>query len=92
MQADLRTRVSLLNPIHFLGLGFGSGLIPLMPGTMGSLAALPLLMLMSYTSDNVFLVITLIAVAIGIVICGKTARALGVHDHGAIVGMRSQVC
>ena len=85
MQADLRTRVSLLNPIHFLGLGFGSGLSPLMPGTMGSLAAVPLLVLMSYTSHTVFLVIALIAAAIGVVICEKTASALGVHDHGAIV-------
>ena len=27
----------LRNPIHFLALGFGSGLIPVMPGTFGTL-------------------------------------------------------
>lgn len=85
MQADLRKRVSLLNPIHFLGLGFGSGLIPLMPGTMGSLAAIPLLLLLSITSNTVFLIVALVSVFIGIVICDKTAKALGVHDHGSIV-------
>jgi phosphatidylglycerophosphatase A len=43
MQAEFRARVSMKNPVHFLALGFGSGLIPFMPGTFGSLAALPLL-------------------------------------------------
>jgi phosphatidylglycerophosphatase A len=40
MQAEFRARVSMKNPVHFLALGFGSGLIPFMPGTFGSLAAL----------------------------------------------------
>ncbi|MGL5399275.1 MAG: phosphatidylglycerophosphatase A, partial [Plesiomonas shigelloides] len=31
-------KVSLRNPVHFLALGFGSGLSPVVPGTMGTLA------------------------------------------------------
>ena len=50
MQAEFRARVSMKNPVHFLALGFGSGLIPFMPGTFGSLAALPLLIACSQVS------------------------------------------
>ncbi|MCP3686996.1 MAG: phosphatidylglycerophosphatase A, partial [Gammaproteobacteria bacterium] len=31
----------LLDPRHLLSLGFGSGLSPFAPGTMGTLAAIP---------------------------------------------------
>jgi len=36
----------LTNPIHFLAFGFGSGLAPFAPGTFGTLAAVPLYLLM----------------------------------------------
>ncbi|MDM7859780.1 phosphatidylglycerophosphatase A [Alteromonas sp. ASW11-36] len=85
MHPDLRKKVSLANPYHFLGLGFGSGLIPFMPGTMGSLAAMPLLLLMLPLAAEFYVLITLLSIAIGVVICERTARDLGVHDHGSIV-------
>ena len=85
MEAELRKKVSLANPLHLLGLGFGSGLIPFMPGTMGSLAAVPIVIGLAYTTPLVFLCATVIAVVLGIVICDKTAKAMGVHDHGSIV-------
>jgi len=34
--------------VHFLALGFGSGLAAKMPGTFGTLAALPLVVLLSH--------------------------------------------
>ena len=37
----------LTNPIHFLSLGFGSGLSPYAPGTAGTLAAIPVFWLMA---------------------------------------------
>jgi phosphatidylglycerophosphatase A len=85
MDKQLRQRVSLLNPDHFFGLGFGAGLIPLMPGTFGSLAAIPLLLAMSSLSIFWFVFITLLAIIIGIRFCQKTTDALGLHDHGSIV-------
>ena len=85
MEAELRKRVSLTTPWHFFGLGFGSGLIPLMPGTMGSIAALPLVLAVSMLSVEFYLAATVLACFIGIAICAKTADALKVHDHGAIV-------
>lgn len=85
MDPELRHKVSLKNPFHFLGLGFGSGLIPFMPGTMGSLSAIPLLILIMPLAIEFYVAITLVAVVLGIVICERTAKDLGVHDHGSIV-------
>lgn len=85
MQAEYRTRVSMKNPVHFLALGFGSGLIPVMPGTFGSLAAIPLLLACMYVSSVSFIALTLIFSVIGIYLCGKTADDMQVHDHGSIV-------
>ena len=75
----------LSNPIHFLALGFGSGLAPKAPGTFGTLAAVPLFLLLFGLSDLIYVsLVTLMSVA-GIYICGKAAKDAGVHDHGAIV-------
>ena len=75
----------MLNPVHFLGLGFGSGLIPVMPGTFGSLAAIPVLLLMQLLPLWGFWAVTVLACAVGVYLCGKTARDMQVHDHGSIV-------
>ena len=37
----------LSDPVHFLALGFGSGLEPKAPGTFGTLAAIPVYLLMA---------------------------------------------
>lgn len=85
MEPTLRAKVKLSRPSHFLGFGFGSGLVPFMPGTMGSLAAIPLIIAMSYLPLYAFVIITLVSAIAGIKICDKCSSDLGVHDHGAIV-------
>jgi phosphatidylglycerophosphatase A len=75
----------ITNPIHFLALGFGSGLLPKAPGTYGTLAAIPLYLLLAPTSTNIYLAVVIIMSLAGIYICGKAAKDAGVHDHGAIV-------
>ena len=81
---DFRFLVS--HPAHFLALGFGSGLVPVAPGTFGTLAAIPL-----YWGLAIFLpplAITILAVPLfflGVWACDVTGRDLGVSDHGAMV-------
>lgn len=75
----------LKNPVYCLGLGFGSGLSPKAPGTMGTLAAIPIVVLVAMTGDMMFAVLTAVACVLGIYICGATAKAMGEHDHPAIV-------
>lgn len=78
--------VSLLkNPVHLLSVGLGSGLATKAPGTFGTLAALPFWFLLQYLSPANYIIALLIAFAAGVYICGETAKALGVHDHGGIV-------
>ena len=78
-------RTVLTSPVHFLAFGFGSGLSPKAPGTMGTLAAIPLyLLLMNLPLTGYLLAVLLISVT-GIWICGESSRRLGVHDHGGIV-------
>lgn len=78
-------KFTLSNPIHFLALGFGSGLSPKAPGTFGTLAAIPVFLLFSLLSVSFYSIAVLITCIAGIYICGKTAEDVGVHDHGAIV-------
>ncbi len=84
-QQSLRGRAHLSNPVHFLALGFGSGLAPRAPGTFGTLAAIPLFLLVSGLPLPAYLLLTLLACVAGVWICGRAARDFGVHDHPAIV-------
>lgn len=81
----LLRRLSLSNPIHFLALGFGSGLLAKAPGTYGSLAAIPVYLLMVNLALPWYLGITLAFMLAGFYICDKASKDMGVHDHGAIV-------
>ncbi|WP_394129576.1 phosphatidylglycerophosphatase A [Shewanella maritima] len=78
-------RLSLSNPIHFLALGFGSGLAAKAPGTFGTVAAIPVFLLLAQLSLPMYLLATFISIVIGIYICDKAAKDMQVHDHGAIV-------
>ena len=78
-------KLSLSNPIHFLALGFGSGKAAKAPGTFGTLAAVPLVLLMQQLSLMPYLLITVLSMLAGFYICDKAAKDMGVHDHGAIV-------
>jgi phosphatidylglycerophosphatase A len=73
------------NPIQFLAFGFGSGLSPKAPGTMGTLVAVPLYWLISGLSLPWYSLFVLLTALLGIWICGEASRQLGVHDHGGIV-------
>ncbi len=74
------------NPVHFLAFGLGSGTAPYAPGTFGTLAAIPLyLLLVNYTSWPVYAVIVVIMLLLGVWMCDRTERDIGVHDHSGIV-------
>jgi phosphatidylglycerophosphatase A len=69
-------------------LGFGSGLLAPAPGTWGTLAAIPVyLFLVLVWPSNAFVYFLLLVggFALGVFVCGKAARDVGVHDHSAIV-------
>ena len=79
-------KISLLNPVHLLAVGFGSGLIHPAPGTWGSLAGTFIgVILLALLGTKTFLILTALCFALGCYLCQKTADDMGVHDHGSIV-------
>ncbi len=78
-------QVALGTPTGFLAFGFGSGLSPIAPGTVGSLAALVLALPLAALPLWLGLAVVVLAFFVGIQLCGETARRLGVHDYGGIV-------
>lgn len=78
-------QVALKTPTGFLAFGFGSGLAPFAPGTFGTLAAIPLYLLMVQLPWMAYLLLTVAAFFLGIYLCNRASHHLGVHDHGGIV-------
>ena len=86
LRARPNLRFLLSRPTHFFALGFGAGLAPVAPGTFGTLVAWPLFWLMQpRLAAPVFLAVIAILFGLGIWICGRTGRDLGVEDHRGIV-------
>ena len=75
----------LRDPVHLVAFGFGTGLSPYAPGTFGTLAGIPFVLLMAPLGLVAQLVLVLAGFLVGIYVCGESARRLGVHDHGGIV-------
>lgn len=73
------------NPLHWAAVGFGSGLSPKAPGTMGTVAAIPLWYGLSFLPSWAYIAMLFITFIIGIKICDAATDAIGVQDHGAIV-------
>ena len=75
----------LKHPVHLLALGFGSGCVPKLPGTAGTLAGVFIYFFLSTLPLTYYAGFVLLFFLAGIWLCDKTAKDLGVHDHPAIV-------
>lgn len=74
------------HPAHLIALGFGSGLSPKAPGTVGSLWGWASWLLIQHQLSlpwQVFLIMT--GLFVGWWACTKTAQNMGVSDPGSIV-------
>ena len=75
----------LLDPGHFLSFGFGSGLSPIAPGTIGSMLAIPIALFMNQTFISYRLILLGFLIVLGIYLCGRSASLFKNHDHSSIV-------
>ena len=73
------------NPIHFLSFGFGSGAIPIAPGTFGTLGGVLIYLVLPSMSAGLYILFLILAFLLGMWLCGKTSSDLGIHDHPGIV-------
>jgi phosphatidylglycerophosphatase A len=78
-------RVVFTDPVHFLAFGFGAGLSPWAPGTAGTLVAVPIGIVTYSLGLPVRFALVAIIAAIGVWLCGESARRLNAHDHPGIV-------
>lgn len=78
-------KFNMCNKVHLLATGFGSGLLPVSPGTFGTVAAIPFYLCFVHSPDWAFWLFTLLTCLVGPYICGKAADDIGVHDHKSIV-------
>ncbi len=84
-QPNVLPKLNWRNPIHLLAFGFGSGAMPKAPGTWGTLAAVPLYLLMEPLALPLYLLLLLLLALLGVWLCHRTASDMGVHDHPGIV-------
>jgi phosphatidylglycerophosphatase A len=83
-------RFMFSHPAHVLAQGFGSGLSPIMPGTVGTLFAWLSFSVLSARWPALFTslhwaAIILAGFGMGIWACHRTGKNLGVADHGSMV-------
>ncbi len=77
-------RLNLKHPLHFLAVGFGSGLAQ-GAGYHGDARRHPPYLLVSGLSTPWFIGLLVLGFMVGIRICQSTTDAIGMPDHGAIV-------
>lgn len=75
----------LTDPVHWLSLGLGTGLVPWAPGTVGTLLGIPCYLLLQGLPLAMYLLVLGLLLAGGVWACDYTSRALGAGDHPAIV-------
>ena len=79
-------RFLLTHPAHLLALGFGSGLSPVAPGTVGTLWGwLSFVLLQPYLGEWQWGIVLAVGLVVGWWACTVTARDLAVADPGPVV-------
>lgn len=73
------------DPAYFIAFGFGSGLMPVAPGTWGTLAAMPVYLMLMNCHWSLYLTITVLAFVLGVWVSDKVGRDLGINDYKGIV-------
>lgn len=74
------------HPAHFIAFGFGSGLSPLAPGSVGTFAALPVyFFFLQWLRPEEVLWLLGPLFLLGVWACAITGRSLGMADFGGVV-------
>ncbi len=78
-------RALVTHPAGWIALGFGSGLAPMAQGTVGSAVAIAPWLALRLLPIPAYLVVLLLAFAIGTWACDAAGIRIGVEDHRALV-------
>lgn len=81
----IEAELILTHPWSFVAFGFGSGLSPIAPGTVGTLVAIPIFLAASLLSPWLYTLTILALFIFGTIACSKAQIHLKVSDHSGIV-------
>ncbi len=84
MDKQIKSKI-FSRPDYFLAFGFGSGLFPFAPGTVGSLIGLMIFLPCLSFSSYIQLMIIVAGLLFGIWITDRVSREIGIKDPPAIV-------
>lgn len=68
-------------PSHFIAFGFGTGALPIAPGTFGTLIAIPFYLVLSALSLSLYLFVVLLIILGSTWLCDRVSKEIGVEDH-----------
>jgi phosphatidylglycerophosphatase A len=68
------------DPRYFIGYGFGTGLLPKMPGTWGTLMAIPVYLLIAKFHLITYLLILLLIAVYAVSVSDLLSKEIGLHD------------
>lgn len=68
-------------PSHFIAFGFGTGAIPVAPGTFGTLIAVPFYLALRTLPLNLYLVLLAIIIVGSMWLCDRVSKEIKVDDH-----------
>lgn len=69
------------NPWHFIAFGFGTGALPIAPGTFGTLIAIPFYLFLATFSHTTYIILTIAITIFSIWLCNKVSEEIKVEDH-----------
>lgn len=69
------------NPWHFIAFGFGTGAIPIAPGTFGTLITIPIYLYLTTFSLTFYFVFLIAFTVFSIWLCEKVSREIKIDDH-----------
>lgn len=81
MTKQLREHQVWKNPWHFIAFGFGSGLLPVMPGTYATLVAIPIFLVLQSFGWIIYAIAILVLTLFGIWLSDKVSKDIGIHDY-----------
>ncbi|MEO8402341.1 MAG: phosphatidylglycerophosphatase A [Gammaproteobacteria bacterium] len=68
-------------PTHFIAFGFGSGAIPVAPGTFGTLVAIPFYLAFQNLPLSIYFIIILLITIGSMWLCERVSNEIKVEDH-----------
>ncbi len=69
------------NPWHFIAFGFGSGAMPVAPGTFGTLIGIPFYLAICDLPLSVYLIIVIAVIIASSWLCNRVSQDIHIHDH-----------